>query len=39
MKIQSLKYEDLSTGWKLDLTEFNLYLGLFENISKCSKII
>jgi hypothetical protein len=29
MKIQSLQYEDLNTGWKLDLIEFNPQLTLF----------
>ena len=37
MKIQSLKYEDLSTGWKLDLTEFNPHLTLLVGVSGVGK--
>lgn len=37
MKILSLKYEDLSTGWKLDLTEFNSHLTLLVGVSGVGK--
>jgi predicted ATPase len=37
MKIQSLQYEDLSTGWKLDLIEFNPQLTLLVGASGVGK--
>ncbi len=37
MKIQSLQYEDLSTGWKLDLIEFNRQLTLLVGASGVGK--
>lgn len=37
MKIQSLQYEDLSTGWKLDLIEFNPQLTLLVGVSGVGK--
>lgn len=37
MKIQSLRYEDLSTGWKLDLIEFNSQLTLLVGASGVGK--
>jgi predicted ATPase len=37
MKIQSLLYEDLSTGWKLDLIEFNPQLTLLVGASGVGK--
>lgn len=37
MKIQSLQYEDLSTGWKLDLIDFNPQLTLLVGVSGVGK--